>query len=285
MERWIPVDIDLYRKPKFVALCRAMQASRYEAAGRVLAVWFWVQSYGPTTALDASGVDEATGTPPGTTEALIASGWATAKPRSGGIRFHWPGQTLAEIRERRSASARRAASARWHRDDATDATAMRPHCDSNAKSKSESKTKTKTKTKPKREPPLVSQQETDAEASASGCSSGDVSSSIRWSRTAGFEGVRPEDRTVWAKLAPGVDIDAELDRAHAWLYARPERRRPNILRFLTDWFKNRRPDETPPAKLTKPTGRGTLPFGCYWDADGVARTASGARLDRPGDDR
>ena len=284
MNEWIPVDTDLYRKPKFVAFCRAMQASKYEAAGRVLAVWFWVQSYGPTTALDASGVDEATGTPPGTTDALIASGWATANRRSGTIRFHWPGETLAEIRNRRSESARRAASARWHPDDAMDADAMRLHSDCNAKSKSKSESKSKTKTKTRKDPPLVSQQETDAGASAADCSFGTDSSSITWSRKTGFSGIGEAERQVWSKIAPGVDIDAELDRAHAWLFSTPERKRTSILRFLTGWFKDRRPD-VPAGDLTKPNGSRKLGIGCYLDADGVERLPSGRPVRRIGDDR
>lgn len=289
MERWIPVDIDLYRKPKFIALCRAMQATKYEAAGRVLAVWFWVQSYGPTTALDASGVDEATATPPGTAEALIASGWATANRRSGTIRFHWPGETLAEIRERRSASARRAASARWHRDDATDADAMRPHSDCNAKSKSESKTKTENQ---RLEPIGSSLVPADVETPSAGTSDEPKRSRslpIEWHTETGFGGVTDADRRAWAAAYPAVDVDAELAKAHAWLAAEPPSSRwRNIRAGLRRWMargQNYADRRLSGPQLTKPTGRGTLPFGCYWDADGVARTASGARLDRPGDDR
>lgn len=292
MERWIPVDIDLYRKPKFIALCRAMQASRYEAAGRVLAVWFWVQSYGPTTALDASGVDEATGTPPGTAEALIASGWATANRRSGTIRFHWPGETLAEIRERRSEAGRRAVRARWDRvrsEQAAgydgDTTVLRPNY------KTESKTKTKTENQGL-EPIGSSLVPVDAETSSTGTSDEPKRSRslpIDWNPEAGFGGVTDADRRAWAAAYPAVDVDAELARAHAWLAAEPPSGRwRNVRAGLRRWMarsQNYADRRSGGPQLTKQTNRGTLPFGCYFDADGIARTASGARLDRPGDDR
>ena len=292
MERWIPVDVDLFRKPKFVALCRAMQVGRFEGAGRVLAIWCWVQSYGPTTALDASAVDEATGVPPGTTDALIASGWATANRRSGTIRFSWPGETLAEIRERRSASARRAASARWHRDELTDADAMRPHSDCNAKSKSKTKTKTENTGL---EPIGSSLVPVDVETPSTGTANepkAPRTSPIEWHPETGFAGVTDADRRAWAAAYPAVDVDAELAKAHAWLAAEsPSGRWRNVRAGLRRWmargqaYADRRSSGP---ELTKRNAERTLPLGCWIDADGVARTASGARMYRPGmtgDDR
>jgi hypothetical protein len=280
---WIPVGIDLYRKPKFVALCRAMQASRFEAAGRVLAVWFWIQSYGPQTALDASGVDEAAAVPPGTTEALIASGWATASRRSGGgIRFSWPGETLAEIRNRRSASARRAASARWH-GGPTDADAMRPHSDCNAKSKSKSESKNKTESLEPIGSRLVQADVETSSARTDRRRRQPREDSIGWSASNGFAGVSDADRTAWSAAYPAVDIDAELAKAHAWLAAAsPSERWRNVRSGLRRWmarsqgYADRRGNAN---GLTGPTPRRILPLGCYFDADGIARTASGARLD------
>ena len=284
MDAWIPVDIDLFRKPKFVGLCRTLQVGRFEAAGRVVAVWCWIQSYGPTTPLDASGVDEATGVPPGTTEALIASGWAVANRRSGGIRFNWPGETLAEIRNRRSESARRAASARWHRDDATDADAMRPHSDCNAKSKSKSESKTENQRLGSNDPSLVP---VDVETPSTGTDSDSKpprSLAIRWHPETGFAGVTDADRAAWTAAYPAVAIDAELAKAHAWLAAEaPSGRWRNVRSGLRRWmarsqaFADRRSSGP---QLTKPNTGGTLPLGCWIDADGVARTASGAPLDR-----
>lgn len=287
MDAWIPVDIDLFRKPKFVALCRALQAGRFETAGRVLAIWCWVQSYGPTTALDASAVDEATGTPPGTTDALIASGWASANKRSGTIRFSWPGETLAEIRDRRSASARRAASARWHRDDATDADAMRPHSDCNAKSKSKSKSNTRRALCPdgQRGAP-VSIEAIEPDASLARKPSRLVP--IDWDEETGFAGVTDADRKAWSDAAPAADIDREIAKAHAWLRTqRPTERWRNFRAGLGRWFAKaqRHAERTAGPQLTKPKPGGTLPLGCYVDDNGVARTASGAKLYRPGDDR
>ena len=287
MERWIPVDIDLYRKPKFVALCRAMQASRYEAAGRVLAVWFWVQSYGPTTALDASAVDEATGTPPGTADALIASGWATANRRSGTIRFHWPGETLAERRERRSEAGRKAVRARWDRVRSErgpeydgDTTVLRPNY----------KTKSKTKTKTENtglEPIGSSLVPVDVETPSTGTDNGPKAartSPIEWHPETGFAGVTDADRKAWSAAYPAVEVEAELAKAHAWLAAEaPSGRWRNVRAGLRRWmargqaYADRRSSGP---SLTRSSPGGTLPLGCYFDADGVARTASGAPLDR-----
>jgi len=284
MERWIPVDVDLFRKPRFVAFCRTLQVGRFEGAGRVLAIWCWVQSYGPQTALDASAVDEATGVPPGTTDALIASGWASANRRAGTIRFSWPGETLAEIRERRSASARRAASARWHRDDPADADAMRPHSDCNAKSKSKTKTKRQNQ---ELEPIGSSLVPVDAETSSTATDSDrrlPRTVAIGWHPEDGFAGITDADRRAWAAAYPAVDIDAELAKAHAWLAAEaPSGRWRNVRAGLRRWmarsqaYADRRSNGP---QLTRPNTGGTLPLGCWIDADGVARTASGAPLDR-----
>jgi len=287
MERWIPVDVDLFRKPKFVALCRTLQVGRFEGAGRVLAIWCWVQSYGPQTTLDASAVDEATGTPPGTTDALIASGWASANKRSGTIRFSWPGETLAEIRERRSEAGRRAVRARWDRVRAEQADG----CDSDTdvlrtNYKTESKSKTKSKTK-RLEPSGSSLVPVDVETSSTGTDNGPKASrtsAIEWHPETGFGGVTDADRRAWAAAYPAVDIDAELAKAHAWLAAEaPSGRWRNVRAGLRRWmargqaYADRRSNGP---QLTRPNTGGTLPLGCWIDADGVARTASGAPLDR-----
>ena len=287
MERWIPVDVDLFRKPKFVALCRTLQVGRFEGAGRVLAIWCWVQSYGPQTTLDASAVDEATGTPPGTTDALIASGWASANKRSGTIRFSWPGETLAEIRERRSEAGRRAVRARWDRVRAEQADG----CDSDTdvlrtNYKTESKSKTKSKTK-RLEPSGSSLVPVDVETSSTGTDNGPKASrtsAIEWHPETGFGGVTDADRRAWAAAYPAVDIDAELAKAHAWLAAEaPSGRWRNVRAGLRRWmarsqaYADRR---SAGPQLTKTNVGGTLPLGCWIDAEGVARTASGAPLDR-----
>lgn len=287
MDAWIPVDIDLFRKPKFVGLCRTLQVGRFEAAGRVVAVWCWIQSYGPTTALDASGVDEATGVPPGTTEALIASGWAVANRRSGGIRFNWPGETLAERRERRSEAGRKAVNARWERARSEraagydgDTTVLRPYY----KSESKSESKTENQRLGSNDPSLVP---VDVETPSTGTDSDAKpprSLAIRWHPETGFAGVTDADRAAWTAAYPAVAIDAELAKAHAWLAAEaPSGRWRNVRSGLRRWmarsqaFADRRSSGP---QLTKPNAGGTLPLGCWIDADGVARTASGAPLDR-----
>ncbi len=287
MERWIPVDVDLFRKPKFVALCRTMQVGRFEGAGRVLAIWCWVQSYGPQTTLDASAVDEATGTPPGTTDALIASGWASANKRSGTIRFSWPGETLAEIRERRSEAGRRAVRARWDRVRAEQADG----CDADtgvlrANYKTESKTKTKTENQGL-EPIGSSLVPVDAETPSTATDNDrrpPRTVAIGWHPEDGFAGITDADRRAWAAAYPAVDIDAELAKSHAWLAAEaPSGRWRNVRAGLRRWmarsqaYADRR---SAGPQLTKTNVGGTLPLGCWIDAEGVARTASGAPLDR-----
>lgn len=274
MRDWFPVDCDLFRKPKFVAFCRTIEAGKFEAAGRLVAVWAWIQSYGPQSPLDASGLDEATGTPSGTVEALIASGWAVREKRSRTIRFNWPGTTLAEIRSARSEAGRRGADARWQ----THGKRMATRCQSKSKSKRESNTEGDT-------PDGVSPPPCDVETPSSGGVRKLRRSRIAWSET-GFEGITEADRSVWSAMAPAVDIDAELAKASAWLYSQPAaKRKRDLLRFLTNWFGRSQEVAARRPELTNRKPGGTLPLGCYVDGDGVARTASGARLWRPGDDR
>ena len=264
MRDWFPVDCDLFRKPKFVAFCRTLQVSRFDAAGRLVAVWAWIQSYGPESALDASGLEEATQTPPGTIDALIASGWATIEKRSRTLRFHWPGMTLAEIRAVRSEAGRRGAAARWQ----THGKRMANRCQSKSESKS------------KRPSPDGEGQANAVETASPRPSLPDESISIAFDRKAGFT-IPPAERERLAAAAPGIDLDAEIAKAAAWI----RRKRETVAdpaAWLELWVARARDHA---GRLTKAQANGTLPLGCYRDGDGIARTASGARLWRPGDDR
>jgi hypothetical protein len=267
MRDWFPVDCDLFRKPKFVAFCRTLQVSRFEAAGRLVAVWAWIQSYGPTSALDASGLDEATQTPPGTIDALIASGWATRDKRSRTLRFHWPGLTLAEQRQRCSEAGRRGNEIRW-KASGGDRVAIG--------SRSQSKTKTKTK----RPSPDGEGQANAVETASPRPPRPDESGSIEFDPATGFR-LSPADRERLAAASPGIDLDGEIAKAVAWIKRKGETV-TDPAAWLEVWVARARDHA---GRLTKSQANGTLPLGCYRDGDGIARTASGARLWRPGDDR
>jgi hypothetical protein len=275
MRDWFPIDCDLFRKPKFVAFCRIVGCGKFEAAGRLVAVWAWIQSYGPQSPLDASGLDEATGTPPGTIDALIASGWATIEKRSRTVRFQWPGLTLAEQRQRCSEAGRRGNEIRW-KSSGGDRVAIGWR----SQSKSESKTEIHENT-----PDGVFSPPCDVETPSTGGVRKPRRHRISWSES-GFDGITETDRKVWSEMAPAVDVDAELAKASAWLYAQPvAKRKRDLLRFLTNWFGRSQEAAAKRPELTNRKPGGTLPLGCYVDSSGVARTASGARLWRPGDDR
>lgn len=60
---------------------------------------------------------------------------------------------------------------------------------------------------------------------------------IRWSHSAGWEGITGNDRSQWAAAFPAVVLDQELAKATAWLTANPEKaKRKNWRRFLVSWF-------------------------------------------------
>ena len=264
MRDWFPIDCDLFRKPKFVAFCRILGVGKFEAAGRLVAVWAWIQSYGPQSPLDASGLDEATGTPPGTIDALIASGWATIEKRSRTVRFQWPGVTLAEIRSARSEAGRRGANARWQ----THGKRMAKRC----QSKSESKTK--------RPSPTGEGQANAVETASPRPPLPEDRGSIAFDSETGFT-LSTAGRERIAAASPGIDIDAEIAKAAAWVKRKGETVADPVA-WLDVWFARARDHE---GRLTRSKSNGTLPIGCYRDGDGIARTASGARLWRPGDDR
>jgi len=41
---------------------------------------------------------------------------------------------------------------------------------------------------------------------------------------------------AWRRAAPGLDVQGELDRMHAWLLANPKNRKKNVARFVVNWL-------------------------------------------------
>ena len=83
--------------------------------------------------------------------------------------------------------------------------------------------------------------------------------SIRWSPSAGWEGIEEADRTAWATAYPACDIAGELARMTEWLKANPAKaRKSNWRAFVTKWLTrsqdrgggrpSARPGEAAPAK-------------------------------------
>jgi hypothetical protein len=60
---------------------------------------------------------------------------------------------------------------------------------------------------------------------------------------AGFA-VPPTVRAQWQAAYPAIDVDAELQRAFAWVQANPKHRKSNWHRFLVNWL-SRTQDRTP----------------------------------------
>lgn len=56
-------------------------------------------------------------------------------------------------------------------------------------------------------------------------------------RSGTWEGVTTDQRSIWAKAYPAVELDADLAKAAAWCVANPrEGRKSNYARFLTNWL-------------------------------------------------
>ena len=60
---------------------------------------------------------------------------------------------------------------------------------------------------------------------------------VRWSDSAGWEGISQEDRKTWAEAYPACVLDIELVRASEWLKANPTRaHKSNWRRFVVSWL-------------------------------------------------
>lgn len=56
--------------------------------------------------------------------------------------------------------------------------------------------------------------------------------------TGAWHGITDQQRSVWSKAFPAVDIDSDLAKSAAWCLANPkEGRKGNYARFLTNWMQ------------------------------------------------
>lgn len=62
------------------------------------------------------------------------------------------------------------------------------------------------------------------------------SSLISWDLSFGFRGITTEKKNQWVLAFPGVNLEAQIARAHSWLCANPTKRKKNNERFLTNWL-------------------------------------------------
>lgn len=56
------------------------------------------------------------------------------------------------------------------------------------------------------------------------------------SETKKFEGIANIDYEYWYDQFPAVDVDAEVKKMEAWLYANPKNRKSKYVRFITNWL-------------------------------------------------
>ena len=69
--------------------------------------------------------------------------------------------------------------------------------------------------------------------------------------TGTFDAIHRDHIDRWTKAFPAINLDAEIARAAAWLYANPANRKSDYLRFLTTWL-SRAQDRAP--RQTTTTG-------------------------------
>jgi hypothetical protein len=267
MNKWIKVDADLFRKPKFLHLTQLSGMSRLETAGSLVAIWSWVQYYGTHTELPGHLVEQATGVPAGFIDALCKVQWAVQPNDKAWTKFMFVGTTDPEIKEMKSQAGRKGAAQRWQ----ANGTPMAEAC----QIKTKTKTKTENKTQSEESPNGDSSFRLAGESPGPGSRK---AARIGWDQQSGFTGIDDALRSAWSAAAPLADVAGELAKAHAWLSGQPAaKRKRDYRRFLTNWFLR---TQERMASRGGPDGpvRRTVPFGCTMDADGTIRTPSGARL-------
>ena len=73
-------------------------------------------------------------------------------------------------------------------------------------------------------------------------------------KTGHFENLPDCNLEYWTEQFPAIDINRELKKIEAWLYANPKNRKSNYKRFITGWL-NRSQDKAKVVKLS-----GTKPY-------------------------
>jgi uncharacterized protein YdaU (DUF1376 family) len=76
-------------------------------------------------------------------------------------------------------------------------------------------------------------------------------SKLTWSEADGWSQIPEPARKAWASAYPGVDIDNELAKAHAWLLNNTTRRPKNHSQFFNNWLTRATPSQQA-SKLTMP---------------------------------
>lgn len=69
-----------------------------------------------------------------------------------------------------------------------------------------------------------------------GAAPSNTAAPVTWSPVDGFR-VCNNRRSTWARAYPGVDIDVQLNIAHAWYTDNPGKRKKSHARFLGAWMK------------------------------------------------
>jgi hypothetical protein len=277
VNRWIKVDADLISKPKFIAICDAIEGSPVMVAGGLVTLWAWLHNYGASTILSADRIERQLGLPKGLIGAMASVGWAEPKEPSGWI-FRLAGPTMPEISEARSRAGRMGNESRWQGDRKAIA--------------GPSQKKKKKRQEEERESPEGDSSPDGPEASSGSPrpengSKGSESDpggqkprragAILWTE-AGFSGIEPGAMDAWRAAAPACEIEIEIARAHAWMLGQPaQKRKRNLRAFLTSWML-RAQERSAKGGGPRPGPAQSIPRGCRMDSSGVIRTPSGAPL-------
>lgn len=119
----------------------------------------------------------------------------------------------------------------------------------------------------------------EAEAGGDGCDTPGLwgDGPIRFDPSEGsWSGITDQQRAVWAKAYPAVDLNADLARAAAWCVANPkEGRKSNYGRFLANWF--RRTQDNGGTRVRVPAARSPPDFrdGVVSERDEFLRRTGG----------
>lgn len=69
-----------------------------------------------------------------------------------------------------------------------------------------------------------------------------------------FEGITPDDLSYWVGQFPAVNIEQELAKMEAWLYANPKNRKSKYVRFITNWLSKAQ-DKAPRVVIDRNMGK------------------------------
>ena len=228
---WIIMKHDLQTSPEVRRITRRTSASStHETIGRLHAVWSWadIHSEDGRIVADPEDVDGIAGCD-GFAAAMVDAGWLVVGSAAGSATICFPnfGDHNGKTAKRRLKESARKGSRR----------AMSAKCPQNVRNNADKMRNTE-----------QNRTEQDKENAARSCRNGETpprptttqraenrSAPVVWKAETGFA-VCSFRRAQWAKAYPLVDIQRELDKAHAWYLDNPKSRKRQHARFLGRWL-------------------------------------------------